>query len=104
MLEKERAKKPKVRCEVQALRIGDLGIVANGSEFFCKLGLTIKEASTYPLLWVVTLANQHIGYVATADAYYAGGYEVRTARSAKLVPEAGQELVEASMEALGELD
>lgn len=104
LLEKERAKEPNVACEVQALRIGDLGIVSNGAELFCELGLQIKQACNYPHLWVSTLSNQHIGYVATATAYYAGGYEVRTARSAKLGPEAGRILVRASLDALGELD
>ena len=104
LLEKERAKTPNVTCEVQSLRIGDLGIVSNGAEFFCELGLEIKQACTYPNLWVATLANQHIGYVATGTAYYAGGYEVRTARSAKLIPEAGRMLVKTSLEGLSELD
>ena len=104
LLEKERAKTPNVICEVQSLRIGDLGIVSNGAEFFCELGLEIKQACTYPNLWVATLANQHIGYVATGTAYYAGGYEVRTARSAKLIPEAGRMLVKTSLEGLSELD
>jgi hypothetical protein len=49
---------------------------------------------------VVSLANQWIGYVATPSAYYAGGYEPRTARSAKMAPWAGQALVEASLAAL----
>ena len=48
----------------------------------------------------VSLANQWIGYVATPSAYYAGGYEPRTARSAKMAPWAGQSLVESSLTAL----
>ena len=100
MVEKERAKRPVIPCEVQAIRIGDLGIVTNGAEFFCQLGLDIKEASPLDRTWVVSLANQWIGYVATPSAYYAGGYEPRTARSAKMAPWAGQALVEGSLAAL----
>jgi neutral ceramidase len=100
LVEQERAKRPVIPCEVQAIRIGDLGIVTNGAEFFCQLGLDIKEASTHDRTWVVSLANQWIGYVATPSAYYAGGYEPRTARSAKMAPWAGQALVEASLAAL----
>ena len=73
-----------IPCEVQAIRIGELGIVTNGAEFFCQLGLDIKAASPFARTWVVSLANDWIGYVPTASAYYAGGYEPRTARSAKM--------------------
>jgi neutral ceramidase len=102
-VEKERAKRPIIPCEVQAIRIGDLGIVTNGAEFFCQLGLDIKAASPLVRTWVVSLANQWIGYVATPSAYYAGGYEPRTARSAKMAPWAGQALVEGSLTALKSL-
>jgi hypothetical protein len=100
MVALERAKRPVIPCEVQAIRIGDLGIVSNGAEFFCQLGLDIKAASLFDRTWVVSLANQWIGYVATPSAYYAGGYEPRTARSAKMAPWAGQLLVEQSLAAL----
>jgi hypothetical protein len=104
LLAKERAEHPVIDCEVQAIRVGDLGIVTNGAEFFCQLGLDIKAASPFPTTWVVSLANQYIGYVATPSAYYAGGYEPRTARSAKLAPWAGQTLVEGALAALEKLD
>jgi neutral ceramidase len=100
---KERAARPVIPCEVQAIRIGDLGIVTNGAEFFCQLGLDIKAASPFPRTWVVSLANQWIGYVPTPSAFYAGGYEPRTARSAKMAPSAGQSLVEASLAALNRM-
>ena len=100
LVDQERARRPVIPCEVQAIRIGDLGIVTNGAEFFCQLGLDIKAASPFARTWVVSLANQWIGYVATPSAYYAGGYEPRTARSAKLAPWAGQSLVEGSLAAL----
>jgi hypothetical protein len=100
LLAKERVEKPVVDCEVQAIRIGDLGIATNGAEFFCALGLDIKAASPLRPTWVVSLANDWIGYVPTPSAYYAGGYEPRTARSAKLAPWAGQSLVEGALAAL----
>ena len=103
LLAQERLRRPLVPCEVQAIRIGDLGLVTTGAEFFCQLGLDIKAASPFPRTWVVSLANDWIGYVPTASAYYAGGYEPRTARSAKMVPWAGQSLVEASLAVLKRL-
>ena len=102
LVAQERAKRPVIPCEVQAIRIGDLGIVTNGAEFFCQLGLDIKAASPFARTWVVSLANGWIGYVPTASAYYAGGYEPRTARSAKMAAWAGQSLVEASLGRLNE--
>lgn len=104
LLAQEREAHPVIDCEVQAVRVGDLGIVTNGAEFFCQLGLDIKAASPFPTTWVVSLANQYIGYVATPSAYYAGGYEPRSARSAKLAPWAGQSLVEAALKAFEEID
>lgn len=103
LVAKERAQHPVIDCEVQAIRVGDLGIVTNGAEFFCQLGLDIKAASPFHPTWVVSLANHCIGYVATPSAYYAGGYEPRTARSAKMAPWAGQALVEGSLAALAKV-
>ena len=42
----------------------------------------------------MSLANEWIGYVPTAQAFVGGGYEARTARSSKLAPDAGQRLLE----------
>jgi hypothetical protein len=97
----ERSKNPLLKCEVQALRVGPLGIATNGAEYFCEYGLRIKKASRHPTTWVVSLANEWIGYVPTAQAFVGGGYEPRTARSSKLAPDAGQRLLEAALKALG---
>lgn len=99
-LNRERQRNPIVACEVQAMRVGDLGIATNGAEYFCQLGLDIKAASPFKRTWVVSLANQWIGYVATPTAYYSGGYEPRTARSAKMAPGAGVTLAVQALEAL----
>lgn len=96
----ERSRTPRISAEVQSLRIGPLGIAANGSEYFCDFGLRIKKASRHESTWVVSLANDYIGYVPTPQAFAAGGYEPRTARSSKLAPEAGQLIVEASLRTL----
>jgi hypothetical protein len=100
----ERSRTPRVASEVQSLRIGPLGIAANGSEYFCEFGLRIKKASRHATTWVVSLANDYIGYVPTPQAFAAGGYEPRTARSSKLAPEAGQLIVEASLRTLRRME
>jgi neutral ceramidase len=103
LVAEERRKTPKIPCEVQALRIGPLGIATNGSEYFCEHGLRIKKASPLQLTWVVSLANEYIGYVPTAQAFVGGGYEPRTARSSKMAIDTGQRLLEAALKALGRL-
>jgi neutral ceramidase len=103
LVAEERKKTPKLNCEVQGLRIGPLGIATNGAEYFCEYGLRIKKASPFATTWVVSLANEWIGYVPTAQAFVAGGYEPRTARSSKLSIDAGQKLLETALKALQEI-
>jgi hypothetical protein len=95
-----RKKTPLLPCEVQAIRIGPLGIATNGSEYFCEYGLRIKKASRLQPTWVVSLANEWLGYVPTAQAFVGGGYEPRTARSSKMSLDTGQRLVETALKAL----
>jgi hypothetical protein len=98
-----RAKSPRVPAEVQAIRIGPLGIVTNGSEYFCEYALRLKECSPFKTTWLVSLANEWLGYVPTAMAFVAGGYEPRTARSSRFAADAGQLLLESGLQALGKI-
>jgi hypothetical protein len=101
LVAEQRRQTPRLPCEAQALRIGPLGIAANGAEYFCEHGLRIKKASPFKPTWVVSLANEWIGYVPTAQAFVGGGYEPRTARSSKMAIDTGQRLVEAALKVLG---
>jgi len=98
-----RAKTPKVTAEVQAIRIGPLGIVTNGSEYFCEFALRLKECSPFKTTFVVSLANEWLGYVPTSQAFIAGGYEPRTARSSRFAVDAGQLLLETGLKSLGKI-
>ena len=100
LVAEQRQKTPKIPCEVQAIRIGPLGIATNGAEYFCEYGLRIKKCSPFKPTWVVSLANEWIGYVPTAQAFVGGGYEPRTARSSKMAQDTGQRLVETALKAL----
>ncbi len=100
----ERRRTPVVDCEVQGLRIGPLGIATNGAEYFVEYGLRIKQASPHPFTWFVELANEYIGYVPTAEAFAAGGYETRTAQTSKLAPDGGQKLLEGALRVLNEVN
>jgi hypothetical protein len=95
-----RRKTPKVPTEVQALRVGPLGIVSNGSEYFCDYGLRLKACSPFRPTWVVTLANDVLGYVPTPQALVSGGYEPRTTYWSRFAVDTGQLLLEAGLKAL----
>jgi neutral ceramidase len=53
--------------EVQAVRIGDLSIVANASEFFTTLALDVRSRSPAAELMIACYANGRIGYM--PDSY-----------------------------------
>jgi hypothetical protein len=98
-----RTKTPRMPTEVQALRIGPLGIVTNGSEYFCEYALRMKQCSPFAHTFLVSLANDSLGYVPTATAFVAGGYEARTARSSRFAIDAGQLLLETGLAALAKV-
>jgi len=68
--------------DIQLIRIGDFQLVAIPGEVFVEFGLTIKEASPTPHTAIVSLANDYVGYMPTAEAFSQGGYETWGARSA----------------------
>lgn len=65
-----------VDAEVQALRIGDSAWVALPGEIFVEIGLAIKQNAPVSDTFVVGLANDSLGYIATDHALtQEGGYE-----------------------------
>lgn len=94
---------PTVTAEVQALRIGDAAFVGLPGEPFVELGLRLKRASPFPHTYIAGLANGCEGYLPTRAAFDEGGYEVRTARSSKLHPDAGDIMVAAGADLLAAL-
>ena len=95
-----KAQSPTVDVEVQALRIGDMAIVSNSTEYFCELGLRIKRGSPWKYTMVAELSNGYNGYSPTIEAFKGGGYETRTARSSYLAPGAGEDIAETSVRLL----
>lgn len=94
---------PTVPVEVMALRVGSAAIVTNPTEYFCALGLAIKQDQPWRPVMVSELTNGYAGYCATAEAYLQGGYETRTARSSFLAPGTGEQIVSASRRLLAAL-
>lgn len=52
--------------QIQALQIGELGIVSNASEFFTTLALEVRERVELPHLMLACYANGRIGYLPDA--------------------------------------
>lgn len=92
-----------VDTQVQALRLGSTALVGLPGEIFVELGLEIKRRSPFASTFVVELAGDYVGYVPTAGAFAEGGYEVMTARTSRLAPEAGQAMVDAAVSLLEQL-
>jgi hypothetical protein len=79
-------------CHVSAVRIGAVALVTVPGELFSALGRRIRERSPFPLTYIVGYTDGHVGYLPGVREYEAGGYE---ALASPLVPDAGDQVVEA---------
>jgi hypothetical protein len=75
---------PKVKVILQAIRIGELGIVAIPCETFVEIGLELKKKSPLRPTFTIELANGYNGYLPTPQQHQLGGYETWRARSSYL--------------------
>jgi len=80
--------------ELQGLRINDAAFIAVPAEVFVEIGLRVKQNAARRT-FIVGIANGYIGYLTTAAAHPAGGYEVV---SSKVAPAAEDVLVEKMLE------
>jgi hypothetical protein len=85
---------------VQAMRIGDVALVAVPAEYFTGLGLEIKRRSPFRYTCVVELANDWIGYVPDDRAYGLGGYQVWTGLHSWVARGTGEAIVDHAVELL----
>jgi len=81
-----------VDVRLQAIRIGDLGIVSSPCETFVETGLAIKEQTPFKQSFTIELANGYNGYLPTPEHYALGGYETWRARSSYLAVDAEPEI------------
>lgn len=86
--------------ELQAVAIGPVAIVAIPGELFVELGRDIQRQSPFPYTFIVTLANDGIGYIPMRVAYEQGSYEPTSTR---LAPGAGEMMVEKALALLARL-
>lgn len=94
--------------EVQALRLGDIGIAAAPAELFVEIGLEIKRRARLPNVLTLGYANGCIGYVPTPASYPNGGYEVDVAHKgygklAAVAPSAAGTIVDTALSLLDTL-
>lgn len=98
----------KVECAVQALRIGDVAFVGVAGEAFVEIGLTVKARSPFPHTIFLGYTNGCLGYIPTAAAYPAGGYEVHRAHAVyrlpqTIAPDSAKRIIAASLRLLSAL-
>ncbi len=75
---------PTRELKLQAIRIGDLGIVAIPCEAYGSTGLAIKAASPLETTMNISLANGCEGYIAPPEQHKLGGYTTWRARTSCL--------------------
>lgn len=58
--------------------IGDIALVGIPGELFTSLGIDIKRRSPFRYTYIVSLANDWIGYIPDEEGFRLGGYQVWT--------------------------
>ena len=94
---------PRESLPVHALQLGDLGIITQPTELFCRFGLTIKARSPFPVTAVFSICDGYRGYCPTYDAVISGGYSGTPIYWTRLAPEAGYQMVDLASALLSEL-
>jgi neutral ceramidase len=87
--------------EIQALRIGDIYIVGLPGEVLVEIGLEIKAKAGVENLFVVSIANDAVGYVCPRAAYKEGGYE--PGDGTNLAPGAGEIITEQALKLIEQI-
>ncbi|MCA9021069.1 MAG: neutral/alkaline non-lysosomal ceramidase N-terminal domain-containing protein [Planctomycetaceae bacterium] len=91
------------KIKIQAIRIGDLGIVGLPCEVFTETGLAIKDQSPFAATFSMELANGSSGYLPTPEQHALGGYETWPARSSYLEIDAETKIRQTALKLLNQL-
>jgi hypothetical protein len=68
--------KPAIQIPIQALRLGDIAIVAVPGETFSTQGMDVKRQSPFPQTLFLGYSNGCVSYIPTRDAYPKGGWSI----------------------------
>jgi neutral ceramidase len=90
-----------ITTEIQVLRLGDVYLLGLPGEVLVEVGLEIKKRAGLEKLFIVTLANDAVGYVCHRQAYEEGGYEPESGTS--LAKGAGEAMVEQALSLINEI-
>jgi neutral ceramidase len=94
-----------VPMRVNAVRIGDLGLVTFAAETLTEIGMRVKAGSPAAHTLFASVSDGCIGYLPTAEAHAEGGYEVDVAPffyryPARMAAECAQIATDAAVKAL----
>ncbi len=89
--------------EMQAMRIGDFGLLAIGGEPFAETQLKIKAGSPFAFTQVAHMCHGYVSYVPTKQALKGGGYETNIGRGSRLHADAAEMIEKAGPELLQKL-
>ena len=64
-----------VAIPLQAIRIGEIGIVAIPFEVFVEIGLEVKQRTPFSQSFTISFGNGSYGYLPTPEQHKLGGYE-----------------------------
>lgn len=92
-----------VKLKLQAIRIGELGIVSIPCEVFTEIGLELKQRSQLQPTFTISLANGYNGYLPTPQQHQWRGYETWRARSSYLEEDASPQIVETLLKLLAQV-
>ena len=83
--------------EVQVHLIDEFAIAGIPAEYFCELGLHIKEQAHPRHALIAGFTNGMVGYVPHRQAFLRGGYETTFGPGSRLAPGAGEILADCAL-------
>jgi len=103
LLQENFGERPFDTVPVHAIRIGDVALVTQPCELYCRFGLDIKRRSPAPLTGVVGIADGYNGYCPTVYGILGGGYSGEPINWSRLAANAGYRIVDTAAKLLHQL-
>ncbi len=88
---------------LQAIVIGEVAIVGVPGELFTGLGVDLKERSPFQHTYIVSLANDWMGYLPDREAHTLGGYQTWMGLHSYAEEGTGERMVDESLRMLQQL-